>query len=136
MSSGVLQGLALSDEELALVRQNVIYCREIGRTSMSFVSEVIRPLLEKHRPDSLRIDPFQAYYGRDISSAEQVAAFCRERLNPLLDEFNCAVIINHHTTKTNNRDTSGWRYSDWMYAGAGSADMTNWARAISRSIRQ
>ena len=75
MSSGVLQGLALSDEELALVRQNVTYCREIGRTSMSFVSEVIRPLLEKYRPDILRIDPFQAYYGRDISSAEQVAAF-------------------------------------------------------------
>ena len=40
------------------------------------------------------------------------------------------MIINHHTTKTNNRDTSGWRHSDWMYAGAGSADMTNWARAI------
>jgi hypothetical protein len=130
MASGVLRGLELNDEELSMVRENVIYFREVGRTSLKFLAEVVRPLLVKYRPDIIRLDPFQAYFGRDICSAEQVAQFCREGLNPLLDEFNCAAIINHHTPKTNNRDTSGWRQSDWMYAGAGSADMTNWARAI------
>jgi len=130
MASGVLKGLALTEDEIAMVRGNVTYFREVWRTSHTFLQDVVRPLLVVYRPDILRIDPFQAYYGRDISSAEQVAEFCRVGLNPLLDEFNCAAIINHHTPKTNNRDTSGWRQSDWMYSGAGSADMTNWARAI------
>jgi hypothetical protein len=50
-------------------------------------------------------------------------------LNPLLDEFRAGAVINHHTPKVTNRDTSNWRGSDWMYAGAGSADITNWCRA-------
>jgi hypothetical protein len=33
------------------------------------------------------------------------------------------------TPKTNFRTTDKWRASDWMYAGAGAADITNWARA-------
>lgn len=130
MASGVLKGLALTEDEIAMVRGNVTYFREFGRASQVFLREVVHPLLVEYCPDILRIDPFQAFYGRDISSAEQVAEFCRVGLNPLLDEFNCAAIVNHHTPKTNNRDTSGWRQSDWMYSGAGSADMTNWARAI------
>ena len=48
----------------------------------------------------------------------------------MLEEFNCAAIIVHHTPKTNFRDTEEWKASDWMYPGAGSADITNWARAI------
>ena len=130
MSSGVLKGLFLTAEEHELIRRNVTYFRVAGRTSLGFLREVVRPLMEKHKPDLVRLDPFQAYFGRDISKAEEIAEFCRSGLNPLLDEFGCGAIINHHTPKTNNRDTSGWRPSDWMYAGAGSADMTNWARAI------
>jgi len=130
MASGVLKGLRLSEHEMARVRENVTYFRESGRTSNIFLRDVVRELLYKYHPDIVRIDPFQAYFGRDISSAEHIAEFCRNGLNPLLDEFNCAAIINHHTPKTNNRDTSGWRPSDWMYSGAGSADLTNWARAI------
>jgi hypothetical protein len=41
-----------------------------------------------------------------------------------------AYRICHHTLKTTYRDTSEWNATDWMYAGAGNADLTNWARAI------
>jgi hypothetical protein len=39
------------------------------------------------------------------------------------------VVIIHHTPKTNFRDTTEWKPSDWMYSGAGAAVLTNWARA-------
>ncbi len=78
----------------------------------------------------MRIDPLLGYLGADINDAKETAAFLRNGLNPLLEKYNCGAIINHHTPKVINRDTRGWRASDWMYAGAGSADLTNWARAI------
>jgi hypothetical protein len=46
----------------------------------------------------------------------------------MLREFQCAAIVCHHTPKP-HRDTDQWKASDWMYAGAGNADITNWARA-------
>ena len=48
---------------------------------------------------------------------------------PLLAQFQCAGIIVHHTPKVTFRDTKEWKASDWMYAGAGAADITNWSRA-------
>ena len=71
----------------------------------------------------------KAYLGGDIKNAEVTASFLRNGLNPLLAQYQCAAIIVHHTPKTNFRDTKEWKASDWMYAGAGSADITNWCRA-------
>jgi hypothetical protein len=129
MARGVFAGLHLSEEDRAEIRERVLYVSERARTGLPFLS-VVALLLEKYRPDILRIDPLLAYLGGDVNDAETSADFLRSGLNPLLEQYNCAVIINHHTPKVVNRDTSAWRSSDWMYAGAGSADLTNWARAI------
>ncbi len=129
MARGVIAGLHLSAEDRDAIRDCVLYVSERTHTGHSFLGSVVAPLLEKHRPDILRIDPLLAYLGADVNVAEATAAFLRTGLNPLLEQFNCGVIINHHTPKVTNRDTSNWRASDWMYAGAGSADVTNWCRA-------
>jgi hypothetical protein len=55
--------------------------------------------------------------------------FLRNTLNPILTRHQCGVMIIHHTPKTNFRDTTHWRPSDWMYSGAGASCLTNWARA-------
>jgi hypothetical protein len=44
-------------------------------------------------------------------------------------EFRIYCEDSHHTPKTNFRNTEDWKASDWMYAGAGAADITNWCRA-------
>ena len=128
MSRGVCAGLHLSAEDRETVRDRVLYVSERASTGAGFLAMLAR-LLKKHPSDILRIDPLLAYLGADVNDAEATAAFLRTGLNPLLDEFNCGAIINHHTPKVTNRDTSAWRASDWMYAGAGSADLTNWCRA-------
>ena len=103
--------------------------REITRTGDLFLQFVVKPLLELHRPDLLRINPLQAYLGGEIKDTAITAAFLRNGLNPLLTQFQCGCIIVHHTPKTTFTSTKDWKASDWMYAGAGSADITNWSRA-------
>ncbi len=130
MIRGVWEAMRFGAGEEALCRVNLLTASEKSRTGDLFLSGVVRPLLEKHRPDILRIDPLMAYLGDDPTDSKALAGFCRAGLNPLMEEFRCSVILNHHTPKTTNRDTSAWRASDWMYSGAGGADLTNWARAI------
>jgi len=107
MRDGVCRGLGLSAADRQLVRERVFYETEQARTGAEFL----------------------AYLGGDVNNAEQTAAFLRNGLNPLLTRHGVAVVLNHHTAKATNRDTSNWRGSDWMYSGAGSADITNWTRA-------
>lgn len=130
MSSGVLSTLGLDPESMHIVEENTLYVQEQTRVGAELINEVIAPLCEDFRPDLVRIDPLMAYCGCDPNDAEGMARFLRTGLNPILRRHNCAVIVNHHTPKANNRDTSKWRPSDWMYAGFGSSDFTNWARAI------
>ncbi len=128
MRDGVCRGLRLSDADREIVRAKVFYETECGRTGAEFLAYV-DSRLKLSQFDLLRIDPFLAYLGGDVSNAEDTAAFLRNGLNPVLTKYRCACILNHHTPKVTNRDTSGWRASEWMYAGAGSADITNWCRA-------
>jgi hypothetical protein len=80
--------------------------------------------------DILRIDPVTGFFGEEVKDSKAVNRFCREWLQPLLDKHNCGLILILHTPKTNHRNTSDWKDHDWMYAGAGAADWSNFARAI------
>lgn len=130
MVHGVIAPLGLTDAELEICRQNLTTITEKARTAERFISEVLTPALHHYRPDIVRIDPLLAYLGADPTDTAKLSQFCRNLLNPLLDTYDCGCVLNHHTPKTTNRDTSNWRASDWMYSGAGGAELTNWARAI------
>src|SRR6202041_1547337 len=67
--------------------------------------------------------------GADVKDDGANSRFLRNGLNPILTGRGCGIFIIHHTPKTNHRDTSDWKQTDWMYAGAGAAVLTNWARA-------
>jgi hypothetical protein len=77
----------------------------------------------------MRIDVLLAYLGGDILDIEVTSRFLRNGLEPILKKLQCAAIVNSHTPKTTYRDTSNWKANDWLYAGAGNADIANWARA-------
>ena len=128
MREGVCRGLRLSDEDRAEVRQHVFYETVNSLRGDTFLA-YLGGRLAMMQFDLLRIDPLLAYNPGDVNNAEHTGAFLRTGINPLLARHRVACIMNHHTPKATNRDTSSWRGSDWMYAGAGSADITNWARA-------
>jgi hypothetical protein len=130
MVRGAVGPLGLTDVELETCRQNLHTVTEKARTAERFIKEVLIPALHHYRPDIVRIDPLLAYLGADPTDTAKLSEFCRNLLNPVLDTYACGCALNHHTPKTTNRDTSNWRASDWMYSGAGGAELTNWARAI------
>jgi hypothetical protein len=131
MRDGVIAGLNLSEDDRRLAFENVIVAREDERTGPVFFAEVVRPLLEEHRPDLLWIDPVLAYLGGEVGSQRDVGGFLRNMLNPLLREFQCAVVVVHHTNKPAvGKEKPDWSAGDFAYVGGGSAEWANWARAV------
>lgn len=129
MAKGIVGGFKLSDEALATMRRNTLYLNQMSLTGKEFLAWLHVEILS-FQPDLVRIDPLQAFLGADPKDTEKLSTFCRAGLNPMMQETGCAFIVNHHTPKTNFRNTETWRAEDWMYAGAGAADLTNWARAV------
>jgi hypothetical protein len=80
--------------------------------------------------DLVIINPYAVYLGADTKNDAACAKFLNEWLNPVLSDFNIAVILIHHTPKTSFQNTDKFKLWDWMYSGAGCAGITNWARAL------
>ena len=131
MRDGVVKGLELQAEEAATAFSRIVVCREAARTGPEFFRDTVRRLLVAHRPDLVWIDPALAFLGGEANSQEVVGAFLRTGLNPLLQEFNCAAVVVHHTNKPPKKNEgNAWSSSDSAYLGAGSAEWANWSRAV------
>lgn len=131
MRDGATSGLSLTGDEIRSAQEKILVTREDEKTGSSFCTSVIKPLLEKHRPDLLWIDPALAYLGGESISQKDVGAFLRNMLNPLLRASNCSAVLVHHTNKPpRGRDKTDWSAGDFAYAGGGSAEWANWPRAV------
>jgi hypothetical protein len=90
-------------------------------------------LLQRHKPDILRIDPLLAFIGADPTKPEAIAGFCRAGLNTLARRHGCGIVVVHHPPKTNRlkrEDVNAWTPSGWQYFASGGADLANWTRAM------
>jgi RecA-family ATPase len=128
MKAGVFNGLNLTEEEQEGACKNVFVTQESSTTGSLLCSDVIEPLLRTIKPDLLWIDPALAYIGSDMNSQKDVGTFLRNYLAPLLTKYNCGAVIIHHTNKI-SRDPDK-QMNDYTYLGAGSAEWSNWSRAI------
>lgn len=129
MAQGISANLQLTDDERELVRRNTLYISHRESIGADFVRYLGR-VAKSYKPDLVRIDPLQAYLGADPADTARTSEFLRAMINPLLRRLNAGLVLNHHTPKTNHRDATNWSPTDWMYAGSGSAELTNWARAV------
>jgi len=120
--------LGLTKEQRGLVEQNCHLEFVNDLTGDAFL-DCLGGFLEQRPFDLVFLNPYTAYLGADIKEDKANSHFLRNRLNPLLSQHRAGAVIIHHTPKTNHRDTTNWRATDWMYAGAGAAVLTNWARA-------
>jgi hypothetical protein len=131
MRSGVLAALKLSKVDSKYACENVLIATENARTGFEFFRHTVEPLLKQHNPDLLIIDPALAYLGGDTNSQKDVGNFLRNQLNPLLTEYRCGCIVVHHTNKPpQGKEKSTWQAGDFAYLGSGSAEWSNWARAV------
>ena len=128
MKAGVFNGLNLSADDQTAACSRVFVSQENSKTGSLLCHDVLDPLLNTIKPDLLWIDPALAYLGGDMNNQKEVGAFLRNHLAPLLTKHNCAVIIIHHTNKISTDPEK--QMTDFTYLGAGSAEWSNWSRAI------
>lgn len=126
--------LGLTREQMALVDRNCwieTVKGKLGKSAVNRFRQVIAKRKEAgQKVDLIIINPYTAYLAGDVQDPEPNNEFLRALIDPLLCEFSIAALVVHHTPKINKLDTSKWEFWDWMYSGAGSAAITNWARAF------
>lgn len=133
MFKGVCQGLKIEllSEQWELLQRNLVFVRDNSHTGYDFC-ESVRRLIDRHKPDLIWLDPILSFVGADLSRQEVVGQFFRNWLNPILDATGVACFCIHHTGKppSDSKSRQHWQTSDFAYAGLGSSDLTNWARAV------
>jgi hypothetical protein len=89
-------------------------------------------LIGAHKPDLVWLDPLLSFIGDDISKQDVCSYFLRNLLNPIAFEAGVTWMMMHHTAKpaADPKSKSHWVTTDQSYAGTGSAELTNWARAV------
>jgi hypothetical protein len=129
----MLHALQFSADQKAIVHQNAKIVSVNDSCGPGFLRQLddnLRAFKEQgFCPDVVVINPLTSYLGGDETKPDVCNMFLRTGLNPILCRYNCATIILHHPPKTTHNSTENFNYYDWQYRGAGSAHITNWARA-------
>ena len=130
----MMEHLGLSEDQKRLVHQNTELIRCNDLVAYQFI-EALRDRLEQARADGnpfdlVIVNPYGVYLGADVKDTDACTSFLNQWINPLLTEFGLAMILIHHTAKTNFQNTDKYSIWDWSYHGAGAACITNWARVI------
>jgi AAA domain len=133
MRDGVVGGMGLNDEQRATINHRILIRHEYQHCGQQFAEEVLEPLLVEHRPDLVWLDPVLQYLGGDGNQQEVVGEFLRQQLGVLIKRYNCAVILVHHTNKPSRNGQPNQSHQHpqlHAYDGAGSAEFSNWPRAV------
>lgn len=124
----LIYAMKLTADEQKTVSENVKIVTDRVHRGPAFIAELKRQIAI-HRPDVVWINPLLAFIGGDVNDAQEAGTFLREGLNSLNEPAQFAYIIVHHTSKPPKEKTDR-KWNEVMYDMAGSADLTNWARAI------
>ncbi|HRT29236.1 MAG TPA: AAA family ATPase [Kiritimatiellia bacterium] len=112
--------------------KSIILADATGRVGESFIEFINGLLQERPEVDLLVVNPFQSYFGGDISRNAELSQFLRTWLDPLIKPARAGVLFVHHTNKPPSaKDRDGWGTDGFAaYIGAGGAELVNWARAM------
>lgn len=127
MLQGIVKELDLGafagelDERLRITKET----QRRGKELIDF----IRPTMIDWHPDLGILDPYFSYLDGEISNSKDNAAFLRGLLNPLAAEVGNAWLIVHHEPKPSRKRNDTNEKFNASYAGHGSAEQPNWARA-------
>jgi RecA-family ATPase len=127
---GVTSAMSLSTEDRVMLRENLRFFTETSKTGKDF-ADLVRKIVVRMRLDVIFCDPLLSYVGGDLSKQEVASHFLRNLIQPILKDTGCIIVFTHHEGKPKPKEvTDGQTISDMAYAGLGSSELTNWARAI------
>ena len=113
-------------------RSGVLLFEAVGKFGDSFISHLDGILRTHPDIDLLIVNPFQSFFGADISRNVELSQFLRGWIDPLIKPNKVGVLFIHHTNKPPNaKERKGWGTDTFAsYIGAGGAEIVNWARAV------
>ena len=123
--------IKVGDDAHTALKKHIVIVTEPVSTGEEF-TEAVRHLIGAHKPDLVWLDPLLSFIGDDISKQDVCSYFLRNLLNPIAFEAGVTWMMMHHTAKpaADPKSKSHWVTTDQSYAGTGSAELTNWARAV------
>lgn len=134
MVQGLVRGMQLDefgadDDTLA---GNLFIRTTTGRTGAAWCAW-LRRQIEATGAEIVFVDPLLSFAGIDVSRQDQCSQFLRVHLDPVLRETGAAMIAAHHTGKPPRKEGGGKpappTIYEQAYAGLGSSELVNWARA-------
>ena len=128
---GFVRSHALKENDIELLKANLRVVRWNDAAGDKFLARLQAEYV-RWPYDLVIINPFFSFYGGDVSSQAEMSAFLRNGLNPVLNAIRAACVIIHHTNKpiADTKKPGGEKtLNEDSYAGSGSAELTNWARA-------
>lgn len=134
MVQGVARAMGLhaggDSARYELVRANVRVRTLVGTVGLAFCNW-LRSEITQFQAELVIVDPLLAFAGCDLARTEQATTFLRVYLDPVLRDTGAAMIAVHHTGKPKQEKDRGTpTIYDLAYAGLGSSELVNWARAV------
>lgn len=134
MTQGVLGAMGCADEfspDFSTLRENLILRTCTGRIGAQWCAWLRQEILAT-RAELVLVDPLLSFAGIEVGRQDQCSRFLREWLDPVLRDTGAAMLAAHHTGKPPGKDKEPRQVTmyDLAYAGLGSSELVNWARAI------
>lgn len=134
MAKGIDAGLKLtefgSEERDELLKKNFICRSAKGKIGKHFCDWLEKEIMN-HRADLVIVDPLLSFAGIEVAQQNQVTEFLRLWLDPVLFRTGAVMLSVHHTGKPKTeKPKSAPTLLDQAYAGIGSSELVNYARAI------
>lgn len=122
------RGVDRAEVERALAAVEIVCDR--SHAGDSFIAELEAVLkAAESKFDVVFIDPLFGFAGCDLADQAAVSSFLRNRLNPLVERYDVALILTHHKVKSNKNAATNRDYNQ-SYDFFGSAELANFPRAI------
>lgn len=130
IARGITNGLGLGNK-IAELNQNVHFAEKTAIAGDGFMPYA-RRLIDQFQPDLLWIDPLFAFCGCDVSDQGMMSKFLRLGLQKLAQDTGVCNMVVHHTNKPRAQQPGGPAIGEDAYSGSGTAEISNWARAVIR----
>lgn len=128
---GILDSIVTTPDEVDRLNERMLIKRCRGLTGKDFF-DWLGEQMQNHKADLSYVDPLLRFAGIEVSRTEQCTQMLNEWIDPVLAKTGSILTGIHHTGKPKqDRPTKGMTIYDHMYAGIGSSELVNWARAVS-----
>ncbi|MFZ4776709.1 MAG: AAA family ATPase [Terrimicrobiaceae bacterium] len=130
--AGILGGLKLTEEENRILAGNLEIHDDLPVGYEGLVEMAARA--NAFAPDLIGLDPLFGFLDCGVSDQRELSHFLRQGFWELLKALNAGAIVCHHvnkppTRRNDSKDPTNWVAADASYAGSGSAELANAARA-------